>query len=193
MIIIIIQITFLLFCVAADCVFGVILSLIYGSKQEQALVRCRYLNSAGFLSQTSDFPHKFPLHSLKKMSKRQQSSSRKKHSGQTGLLHCCNTCVSAHTGREVHETRALFWVCGLQRPARCQGPASCEKPHRCLCSRKRSCSGLCKISLTFTSALWHLLQTWREHRGFAQLDLWPDTVDWVCVHSRSSLGCNRKT
>lgn len=61
-----------------------------------ALVRCRYLNPAGFLSQTSDFPHTFPpLKLQKKMSKRQQSLSGEKRGGQTEPLFLTPQCQLA--------------------------------------------------------------------------------------------------
>lgn len=61
----------------------------------------------------------------RKMSKRQQSVSRKKRSGQTEALRRFNSTQSAHTGWEVKETRAWLCVRGLHRPACCQ-PPNCE-------------------------------------------------------------------
>lgn len=66
---------------AADCVWGYFKNNLL--LQTGALVRCRYLSSAGFLSQTSDFPHIFPLSGPdRKNAKSQQSLAREKRLGQ---------------------------------------------------------------------------------------------------------------
>ena len=94
----------LVVCLCRLCVWGYFKYNLW--LQTGALVRCRYLNSAGFLSQTSDFPHTFPLRGLekkkkrqRKMSKRQQSLDRKQRSGRTEALHCFKSTLSAHRQR----------------------------------------------------------------------------------------------
>lgn len=77
-------------------VLEVILRIIYSCKRE--LVRCRYLSAAGFLSQTSDFPHTFPLPGPEKVKWRQQSLSQKER-GQSGALRGVNCGLLA--GREL--------------------------------------------------------------------------------------------
>lgn len=122
-----------------------------------------------------------PLLEKKKMLKRQQSSPRRRHSGQTGSLHCCNTCVSAHRGRGRTDPGPALSLRPAEAPRAASDPRAVKNRIGVCAAESAAAQALCKISLTFTSALCHLLQTWREHRGFAQLDLWPDTVDWVCV------------
>lgn len=130
---------------SADCVVGYFKNNLW--LQTGALVRCRYLPLAGFLSQTSDFPHTFPLPGLnspscyvKKKNLKNATKTRPKRTGHTEVALCVRAAC---------------------RPLQGAGPV--KTPRGCLRSGARSC----KISPpTFTSAFLCLTQT-RVHGGLS--------------------------
>lgn len=129
---------FLVVCRCRLCIWGYFKYNLW--LQTGALVRCRYLNSAGFLSQTSDFPHTFPLRGLeKKCRKSNKVSPEGNRVDKSEALHCLKSTLGPHTGwagGAVKESRAWLCACGLQRPAHCQ-PQTCEN-HIVVCAAERA-------------------------------------------------------
>lgn len=100
----------------------------------------------------------------KKSQKGNKGFERQKQSGQSEALRCRSCTARSLADREL-EQRGLAPSLGPAEACVLSG-SELWKPHRCLCSTKRSCSSLCKISSTFTSPFCHLLlQTWRGQRA----------------------------
>lgn len=121
-----------------------------------ALVRCRYQNFAGFRSQTSDFPHTFPLRGLEKISKRQQSFARRPRSGHTDAV-----LVRLPSRWPVTWKRSGARGCvrGPLGPACSQAP-TCEN-HNVVCAAESTAArpfakSACQITFTsaFCTCLW---------------------------------------
>lgn len=178
--------------VAADCAFEVIFGIIYSCKREHLSGVVIWTLQASCLKPQTFRTHFRSVDSEKNMSKRQQSLTRKPRSGRTEafallfFLFCFfNSALSAHAGRGLKENRAPgSGSVSCLRPAEaCALPGSeLWKPHRCLCSRKRSCSGLCKISLPCLNFYFCFSATdMARTRGcaFAQLDLWSVIVGYT--------------
>lgn len=98
--------------------------------QTGALVRCRYQNFAGFLSQTSDFPHTFPHPGLKKEKKKLKCNNKEP--------------VGQRASQWTHRARPRRGLFSLHTELQCVGPGGCSPALRCFAA----CSGLWAVKTT---------------------------------------------
>lgn len=112
-----------------------------------ALVRCRYLNFAGFRSQTTNFPHTFPFRELENISKRQQSFASMSRSGPTEVVLCFDSARLTKAGEGEP-------VLGLGLGA-CRGLCTARQNHTTVSAAQGAAAQAFAKSawqLTFTSA-----------------------------------------
>ena len=173
----------LVVCLCRLCVWGYFKYNLW--LQTGALVRCRYLNSAGFLSQTSDFPHTFPLRGLEKKKKdREKCRKGSKASTESNEVDELRRCIvssrrcpltgSGGPGRWWRPRGLCLSVCGLLRPPRCLPGSELWKPHRLFVQQKKKNAQLLRtlqnqLALTFTSAFWHFFSDMASTQGRASL------------------------
>lgn len=127
--------------IAADCVFEVIFVLIYSCTCQVSLSElCRLPVSNHKLSAHISVPW-----TEKKYRKDNKVSPAGLEVDEPKL--CFSFTLRGSKELEEREGRVGASSGGLRRPLSCQAARELQKPHQRFCSRKRSCSCLCKISL----------------------------------------------